>query len=252
MPINNLGTKVSLDKLGKFELSWLIETSPDNFQGGIILSEPITDIEEAERLQKAVLSAGFGDEGASGVSRWARLPNAVNGKPKYVVDGKPFQCRLVEWHPDKRYTPQEIIDGLKLKLVKEVSTARRRVSASDLGADDSENPVVLALRANGRYKSDLGDGKHDITCPWVEEHTDQLDSGTAYFEPNDQYPVGGFKCMHSHGDKFNIRHLINFLGLDMSQARNVPTIEIVAGPLHQIVDDAERDLIWFNDGNGYF
>ena len=35
--LDDLGTKVPLDRLGGFELSWLIETSPGNYQGGIIL-----------------------------------------------------------------------------------------------------------------------------------------------------------------------------------------------------------------------
>ena len=36
------------------------------------------------------------------------------------------------------------------------------------------------------YKQPLGDGKHDITCSWVDEHTNAVDSGTAYFEPDDK------------------------------------------------------------------
>ena len=35
------------------------------------------------------------------LSRWARLPAAINGKPKYADEfGAPFQCRLIEWRPD--------------------------------------------------------------------------------------------------------------------------------------------------------
>ena len=38
------------------------------------------------------------------------------------------------------------------------------------------NPVVAVLKAQGLYKSPLGSGKHDMTCPWVAEHTDGLDT----------------------------------------------------------------------------
>jgi hypothetical protein len=41
--LDDLGTKVPLERLAGFELSWLIETSPGNHQGGIILAEPLTD-----------------------------------------------------------------------------------------------------------------------------------------------------------------------------------------------------------------
>jgi hypothetical protein len=116
--LDDLGTKVPLDRLDSFELSWLIETSPGNHQGGIILAEPLTDGSAAVRLLNAVIDAGMCDAGATGpLSRWARLPAAINGKPKYADEtGAPFQCRLTEWRPDRRYTPQEIVDRLQLEL----------------------------------------------------------------------------------------------------------------------------------------
>ena len=116
--LDDLGTKVPLDRLGGFELSWLIETSPGNHQGGIILAEPITDGAVAVRLLNAVIDSGLCDAGATGpLSRWARLPAAINGKPKYSdKSGAPFQCRLIEWRPNKRYSPQEIVDCLQLEL----------------------------------------------------------------------------------------------------------------------------------------
>jgi hypothetical protein len=39
--LDDLGTKVPFDRLSGLELSWLIETSPGNYQGGIILADPI-------------------------------------------------------------------------------------------------------------------------------------------------------------------------------------------------------------------
>jgi hypothetical protein len=45
--------------LAGFELSWLIETSPGNHQGGIILAEPVTDGRGAVRLLNAVITLVF-------------------------------------------------------------------------------------------------------------------------------------------------------------------------------------------------
>ena len=117
--LDDLGTKVALDRLTGLELSWLIETSPSNYQGGIILADPITDATAAGRLLNTLIEAGLCDPGATGPSsRWARLPVAINGKPKYVNEaGEPFRCRLIEWRPEKRYTAQEIMDSLQLELV---------------------------------------------------------------------------------------------------------------------------------------
>ena len=226
--LDDLGTKVSLDRLDGFELSWLIETSPGNHQGGIILAEPLTDGPAAVRLLNAVIDAGLCDAGATGpLSRWARLPVAINGKPKYAdAAGTPFQCRLIEWRPDNRYTPQEIVDRLQLELApagrpKKAAKSPAPSDGASYGIGDdgddvlipktAENPVVTALKARGLYKTPLGSGKHDITCPWVQEHTDALDTGAAYFEPDEFYSVGGFCCQHSHRDKYRIRALLKFL-----------------------------------------
>lgn len=247
--LDDLGGKVGQGKLGDFELSWLIETSPGNYQGGIMLADPITDVDEAERLQKAVLAAGLGDEGASGVTRWARLPNAINGKEKYKTDGKPFQCRLVEWRPERRYTPREIVSGLRLEMAgKKEAITDNDSHDFDHGGDHVftpsalENPVIGALRQKGLYKTPLGSGKHDITCPWVHEHTDALDSGTAYFEPNEDYPIGGFVCLHSHRDRWKTKEFYCFLGIEPSVAMNKPTIRVHQGELHSVIAVAEKEL----------
>jgi hypothetical protein len=264
--LDDMGTKVPLDRLDGFELSWLIETSPGNHQGGIILAEPLTDGAVAVRLLNAVIDAGLCDAGAAGpLSRWARLPVAINGKPKYAGEaGAPFQCCLLEWRPDNRYTPQEIVDRLQLELApagRPKKTAKSLVLPDDAphgignDADDiltpkaAENPVLAALKAQGLYKTPLGSGKHDMTCPWVRDHTDGLDTGAAYFEPDELYPVGGFCCQHSHREKYHIRALLDFLGVRNAEARHKPMIRVVAGELHRVVDAAEKELA--NRGRHY-
>lgn len=264
--LDDLGTKVPLDRLDGFELSWLIETSPGNHQGGIILAEALTDGAAAIRLLNALIEAGLCDAGAAGpLSRWARLPVAINGKPKYVDEaGTPFRCRLLEWRPENRYTPQEIVDQLQLELApagRPKKTGKRSTSSYSTphsigNANDdvltpraAENPVVAALKARGLYKTPLGSGKHDITCPWVQEHTDAIDSGAAYFEPDEHYPVGGFCCQHSHRDKYHIRRLLEFLSVRNAEARHKPLIRVIAGDLHRVVDAAEKELA--NRGRHY-
>ena len=85
--LDDLGTKVPLDRLDGFELSWLIETSPGNFQGGIILAEPLTDGPAAVRLLNAVIDAGLCDAGSDGTrptkarlgQRIGRMPLSADG-----------------------------------------------------------------------------------------------------------------------------------------------------------------------------
>lgn len=115
--LDDVGTKVHPVKLNDFKASWAIETSPGNFQLGILLATPLANAVEVTALQDAVIAAGLCDPGANGMTRWARLPVGINGKAKYASDtGQPFQCRLVRWRPEMRYTVDEIVAGLKLEL----------------------------------------------------------------------------------------------------------------------------------------
>lgn len=153
------------------------------------------------------------------------------------------------------------MDGLQLELApagrpkKEAKPAADNSRSLGNDADDvltpkaAENPVVSALKARGLYKTPLGSGRHDITCPWTQEHTDRLDTGAAYFEPDELYPVGGFCCQHSHRDKLHIRQLLECLGVRAAKARHKPVIRILAGDLHRVVDAAEKELA--NRGRHY-
>lgn len=252
--LDDLGTKVDLNRLKDFKLSWLIETSPHNYQGGIILDKPIFEGDEAERLLNTLIDANLCDKGAKQpLTRWARLPVAVNGKPTYQTEGgSPFQCKLIKWHPNNRYSTDAILAALQLELAPAGRPQKTKILGKSLiirSADEgvhtpapTENPVVVALKNHSLYKTPLGEGKHDITCPWVTEHTNSIDHGTAYFEPDDKYPSGGFKCQHSHGDQYRLGELLDFLKLQRSQARNKPLIRVIAGDLHQVVDAAEKEL----------
>lgn len=244
--LDDAGTKVPMDRL-TLPPTWLLETSPGNHQAGYLLAEPLRDGAAADRLMKAIIEAGLCDPGAGGPrARLARLPVGVNGKHT-----PPFASRLQQWAPERRYTVEQLVSGLQI----EMRVAGRPKRGAQRPAQDrpaeaylvwiprpDENAVVVALRALGIYKVRLGGGKHDITCPWVHEHTGQVDGGTAYFEPDDSYPIGGFKCQHGHCAGRHVRDLLSFLGVEVDAARMKPTIRLVPGEIHRIVDAAEHEL----------
>ncbi len=243
--LDDIGTKVPMERL-TLAPSWLLETSPGNYQAGYILVEPINNSKVAENLVNAIINAGLCDPGANGpTARLARLPVAVNGKHK-----PEFHCQLESWEPQKRYSIEELIDGLQLEMVekKVKSNTRQTEETNDADCEEiwspcpKENAILTALRDQKLYKTPLGECKHDITCPWVNEHTHAIDSGTAYFEPDDNYPIGGFKCLHGHCSNRHIRDLLRFLNVDVKAARMKPTIRVIKGELHRIVDMAEREL----------
>jgi hypothetical protein len=244
--LDDIGSKIPIERL-TLEPSWLLETSSGNFQAGYILDEPIRDSKLADQLMYGIVSAGLCDPGANGpTARLARLPVAMNGKHE-----PSFQCQLKSWSPDNRYSIQELIDGLQLEIVEKKRTKRDYNKTEDASNADSEqiwtprpeeNAVLSALRNHDLYKSPLGEGKHDITCPWVNEHTALVNSGTAYFEPDDNYPIGGFKCQHGHCSERNVRDLLDLLNVDIKSARMKPTIRVIKGEIHRIVDIAEQEL----------
>lgn len=244
--LDDVGTKVPMERL-RVAPSWLLETSEGNFQAGYILEPPIADGGLADRLMKAVIKAELCDPGAGGpLARLSRLPVGVNGKSQ-----QPFKCQLKEWHPDTLYSAEDLISGFKLDMNASAkrgsSTVSIGTSNTDLGdmvwiPKPADNPVLVALQDRNLYKSPMGNGKHDITCPWVDEHTDAVDGGTAYFEPDDSWPVGGFKCLHGHCADRHLGDLLAYLSVEPNSARMKSTIRVVAGEIHTIVDAAEREL----------
>ncbi len=246
--LDDVGTTVARERV-TLPPSWILETSDGNHQVGYILREPLEDGVVADKLMDAVIAAGLCDPGANGpCARLARLPVAVNGKHT-----PPFACKMVAWFPDRRYSVEELVDGLDLEMVqprakrqtrKATGTARERPHDGDdvFIAEPDENGVLVALKNRGLHKSPLGSGKHDITCPWVTEHTDAVDGGTVYFEPDDNWPIGGFKCLHGHCAGRHVRDLLRFLDVAVSDARMKPKILVVSGEIHRIVDRAEFEL----------
>jgi len=247
--LDHIGSKIPVERL-TLEPSWILETSPENFQVGYILVEPINDSKLADQLMNSILSAGLCDPGANGpTARLARLPVAINGKHE-----PSFQCQLKSWLPNNRYSVQGLINGLQLEILEIIEKKRikRDYNKTDHACDaDSEqiwtprpeeNAVLAALKSHGLYKSPLGESKHDITCPWLNEHTALVDSGAAYFEPDGNYSIGGFKCQHGHCSERRIRDLLNFLNVDVKSARMKPVIRVIKGEMDRIVDIAECEL----------
>lgn len=74
--------------------------------------------------------------------------------------------------------------------------ARRRGDA--LAVDD---PVADWLEEKGEVLGEQRDGTLNITCPWRDEHTsgEDGDSSTVWFRAGSHgYPIGHFRCLHSH------------------------------------------------------
>ncbi len=232
--LDDVGTKVPFEVLDKLAPTWLIETSPENYQAGYLFNQPTQDLESVERLKNKLIENGLCDPGASGGSaRWMRLPVGINGKRKYGPGG--FQCRLVHWMPSNKYSLTEIESALILDGAD--STA-----ISDKSPKEGGDPVVQALQERGEYLKQEGAGRHKIVCPWWEQHSDPTDTKSYYFEPSQNFPLGGFKCFHSHGKGLGIRSLLDYLSLSARDISIKPVVVVQYGGIGRAVSEAEQAL----------
>lgn len=205
--VDDIGTKVAERSIA-LPFTVLVETSPGNCQGWMRLDPPVTNCAIAERLVNRMVAAGLAadgrDPGMKGVTRYGRLPEGVNTKPR---DTGPWLHRVLEVRAHLSYTADEIAEAYELDMTPEPPRPMRP-------PPDGPLPDVLGqLHALGLYQNPLGDGWHAITCPWVHEHSGGVTSGTAYREPAPENGMrGAFKCHHGHcEDQRHLGQLFRFL-----------------------------------------
>ena len=220
IPVDDVGPKLEpeLVELLLGPPTWIIETSPDNFQWGYKLVEPLTDAADPGRLIKAIRVAltgqGGKDPGMEAINRYVRLPTGLNLKKTL---GKPWSVRLVKLdlsiglkanvvgkllgvvgQGDKGQTDDDAF-GLApcssdKAALRPSSLSKSNTLRGNINADDS---ILKSLRKLGLVlgqprETAMGWG-FDIRCPWVDEHTDRAETGTVYVAG-----AGKFKCQHGH------------------------------------------------------
>lgn len=191
--LDDVKEKLHMDEVSKLpEPSWILETSSGSEQWGYILHEPCTNRFHVENLLDGLVANGLApdgrDPGMKGVTRYVRLPDGYNTKANRWVDGQPFKCRLLLWQPFNTVTMEQLAAPFHVNL-----DAERRETRVDGAAAVDDHPL-LDLIDIIRIKEVRSDGRFDITCPWVDEHTGADDSGTAVFTNKDG--TIGFKCHH--------------------------------------------------------
>lgn len=211
------GAKMPLSLIDALPPTALIETSPDNFQAVYMFDGPVTKPEKFDALVRAFIMEKFlgKDSGFAGINRVFRPPVGINGKPKYFNKaGEPWQVRLAEWHPERRYS----IEALAAAFGLELKTAGPRVPKGAT-VNKSENirhfiAVRSELRAAGMLKKDEADmaGWMDMKCPWNHEHSGAMDNGAAMRIPDaDNSWFGAFKCHHGSCETRGWRELTEWL-----------------------------------------
>lgn len=234
--VDDVGTKTDPAAAAKLPPpSWKLETSPGSFHWGYILAVPERDAPRVTALLDGVIAAGLcadrKDPGMKGVTRYVRLPAGRNTKAKYGPGG--FTCRLTEWHPERRFTIDELAApwGIALPRLGATAAGRSRPTAKPSGRDALFGHLDGWGMITGQR---TGDGGFMCSCPWTDEHTGGADTGAAY------WPGGGFKCHHGHCEKKDRRDLIAWIDAKL-RAERKPGL---ASEDFRDADRLELDRFW--------
>ncbi len=201
--IDDVGTKVDPSKVNSVEPTFIIETSPDNFQWFLLLKEPERDADKFDAFIRAFIEGRLlgADPGMSGITRVGRLPGFTNGK----VQHNGFVTRLVASNPKNVFTLPELLKKFDLKLAGTRSPPK--FIPNDVSRDRIKMFVNVEkfLQRRKMFKRNSSDpsGWREMHCPWKDEHTNGADTGAAIREPRvENQFYGAFRCHHgSHVDK---------------------------------------------------
>lgn len=189
--------------------SWILETSAGSFQWGYIFNTPVTEASKIDNLNDGLIASELApsgkDPGQRGTTRYVRLPEGSNSKASKLVNGQPFKCQLTLWEPFNRVTIEQLAEPFAVDLDRV-----RRESRIDGAAAVSDHPLINIPEII-HIKEVRSDGRFDITCPFVNEHTGQDDSGSAVFTNADGSI--GYKCHHGSCQERTGKDLLQYIEL---------------------------------------
>ena len=163
--------------------TWIMETSPGNYQWGYAFCEQPT-VGEYCALYDAIAAAGYSDPGANNPVRNFRLPRSINRKP----GNDDFAARLIEFDPSREYTPEQLAVAFDV-TPGEAHRLAQTVALADDGGDD----VLRWLSNNGHVLAPVnGAGWAGIACPRADRHTD------GNLEARYMPATRSFVCLHAH------------------------------------------------------
>ena len=194
MMLDDIGTKSKTPPLAP---TWIMETSPGSFQWGYAFSEQPTKADFAAAI-RAIADAGYTDPGACNPVRNFRLPGSINLKP----GRDQFASRLVEFHPEREYSLDDICTALDVTPVEGVGLGPTPIRLQDNGNDD----VMRWLSEQGLFLRHTNpEGWAGVICPNHAEHTDGNPEGR-YHPANRAYC-----CLHSHCIDFDSQTFLDWV-----------------------------------------
>jgi hypothetical protein len=183
MVLDDVGTKSKVPPLAP---TWIIETSPANYQYGYTFAlddQPLKG--DFSAAIKAIADAGFTDGGAINPVRNFRVAGSVNLKP----NRDNFASKLIELHPEREFSLPQICEALAVTPAPADTASITSIRLKDDGGDD----VLSWMSANGMIVTPAnGEGWIGVVCPNSASHSDG--NPEARYKPLDR----SFCCYHEH------------------------------------------------------
>jgi hypothetical protein len=183
MVLDDVGTKSKVPPLAP---TWIIETSPDNYQYGYTFAlddQPLKG--DFSAAIKAIADAGFTDGGAINPVRNFRVPDSVNLKP----NRNSYASKLIELHPEREFSLPQICVALQVTPAPADTASITSIRLKDDGGDD----VLSWMSANGMIITPANsEGWIGVVCPNSASHSDG--NPEARYKPLDR----SFCCYHEH------------------------------------------------------
>lgn len=210
--IDDLVQKVPYELVAsKLAPSAVMRTSPNSYQAWLFFDKPIESRELMSSIIKQFISKQLlnNDPGMAGVNRVGRLIGR-NTKQKYGPNG--FDTHFVIFEPERRYSPKAICEAFGLEYAANpvdpvIARARARLheKLNEQARDDHRaadfNSIVQWMESIDGFKARQFNqgGWREISCPWIDTHTDRANTGAALGEPNVHNGFyGAFECHHGH------------------------------------------------------
>jgi hypothetical protein len=190
--IDDVGTKVDA-KMIHATPTWILETSPGNFQWGFLLEEWCMDVPAADALVAALVEAKMQDKAVNRACRLFRIPGSINDK-----EGRDsFEAVLHHFDPLSVYTLESLAASLKIFPG---PPKPRRVKPETPPAAGMPDPIFDWLLDHGYIIGPKNDaGWWPMLCPFPEEHTDgRLEAKYMHKADSDVGKCLPY-CNHTHG-----------------------------------------------------
>ena len=207
--LDDVKEKLPVDQVMRLPApSIVLKSSLHSEQWLYILNTPEQNQNRVDNLHDGLIKNGLApnskDPGQKGVTRYLRLPEGVNTKAKRIAEneGVAPRCEVTLFCPERRYTLEQLAEPFDVDL-----NATRADKRIDGASDVSDHPILHTGLVN--IKSVISPGRWDVTCPWVDEHTDADDSGTAIFTNSDG--TLGFKCHHGNCENKTGADLLRYI-----------------------------------------